>query len=300
MGKVLVICGATASGKTSLAVSCAEKLNTEIISADSMLVYKGMDIGTAKPSKDEKRGVKHHLIDVIEPTASFSVSDYEKAALPLVEKLLAEGKTPVICGGTGFYIQSLLYKSQFGGVGANAEVREKYEGLARDYGVKYVHELLAKVDKESAEKLHANDVKRVIRALEIYEITGKPKSEQKDEQIPRFDFTAVSIEYPRETLYERINLRVEQMFANGLLEEVQSLLRQGVTIDMQAMQGIGYKEVAEGLQNGWTQAEMIELIQKNTRNYAKRQQTFFKRMQNHVLLSPSEATAERVIELLEN
>ena len=300
MGKVLVICGATASGKTSLAVSCAEKLNTEIISADSMLVYKGMDIGTAKPSKKEKRGVKHHLIDVIEPTASFSVSDYEKAALPLVEKLLAEGKTPVICGGTGFYIQSLLYKSQFGGVGANAEVREKYEGLARDYGVEYVHELLAKEDKESAEKLHANDVKRVIRALEIYEITGKPKSEQKDEQIPRFDFTAVSIEYPRETLYERINLRVEQMFANGLLEEVQSLLRQGVTIDMQSMQGIGYKEVAEGLQNGWTQAEMIELIQKNTRNYAKRQQTFFKRMQNHVLLSPSEATAERVIELLEN
>ena len=300
MGKVLVICGATASGKTSLAVSCAEKLNTEIISADSMLVYKGMDIGTAKPSTDEKRGVKHHLIDVIEPTASFSVSDYEKVALPLVEKLLAEGKTPVICGGTGFYIQSLLYKSQFGGVGANAEVREKYEGLAREYGVEYVHELLAKVDKESAEKLHANDVKRVIRALEIYEITGKPKSEQKDEQIPRFDFTAVSIEYPRETLYERINLRVEQMFANGLLEEVQSLLRQGVTIDMQSMQGIGYKEVAEGLQNGWTQAEMIELIQKNTRNYAKRQQTFFKRMQNHVLLSPSEATAERVIELLEN
>ena len=300
MGKVLVICGATASGKTSLAVSCAEKLNTEIISADSMLVYKGMDIGTAKPSMDEKRGVKHHLIDVIEPTASFSVSDYEKVALPLVEKLLAEGKTPVICGGTGFYIQSLLYKSQFGGVGANAEVLEKYERLARDYGVEYVHELLAKVDKESAEKLHANDVKRVIRALEIYEITGKPKSEQKDEQIPRFDFTAVSIEYPRETLYERINLRVEQMFANGLLDEVQSLLRQGVTIDMQAMQGIGYKEVAEGLQNGWTQAEMIELIQKNTRNYAKRQQTFFKRMHNHVLLSPSEATAERVIELLEN
>ena len=298
MGKVLVICGATASGKTSLAVSCAEKLNTEIISADSMLVYKGMDIGTAKPSMDEKRGVKHHLIDVIEPTASFSVSDYEKAALPLVEKLLAEGKTPVICGGTGFYIQSLLYKSQFGGVGANAEVREKYEGLAREYGVEYVHELLAKVDKESAEKLHANDVKRVIRALEIYEITGKPKSEQKDEQIPRFDFTAVSIEYPRETLYERINLRVEQMFANGLLEEVQSLLRQGVTIDMQAMQGIGYKEVAEGLQNGWTQAEMIELIQKNTRNYAKRQQTFFKRMQNHTFLPAESATADEVAKLL--
>ena len=300
MPKVLVICGATASGKTSLAVSCAEKLNTEIISADSMLVYKNLNIGTAKPSNEEKRGVLHHLIDVVEPTESFSVSDYEKAALPIVEKLLSEGKTPIICGGTGFYIQSLLYKSQFGNVGANAEIREKYERLAEENGVEYVHELLAKVDKESAEKLHANDLKRVIRALEIYEITGKPKSEQNDKQIPRFDFLSVSIEYPRETLYERINLRVEQMFANGLLEEVQGLLRQGITTDMQAMQGIGYKEVAEGLQNGWTRAEMIELIQKNTRNYAKRQQTFFKRMQNHVFLSPTQATAENVINMLKN
>ncbi len=300
MPKVLVICGATASGKTSLAVSCAEKLNTEIISADSMLVYKNLNIGTAKPSNEEKRGVLHHLIDVVEPTAVFSVSDYEKAALPIVEKLLSEGKTPIICGGTGFYIQSLLYKSQFGNVGANAEIRAKYEELAREYGAEYVHGLLSKVDKESAEKLHANDVKRVIRALEIYDITGKAKSQQNDKQIPRFDFLSVSIEYPRETLYERINLRVEQMFANGLLQEVQDLLNGGVTTDMQCMQGIGYKEVAEGLQNGWTQAEMIELIQKNTRNYAKRQQTFFKRMQNHVFLSPEQATAENVINMLKN
>ena len=298
MPKVLVICGATASGKTSLAVECAKKLNTEIISADSMLVYKGLNIGTAKPSEAEKQGIKHHLIDVVAPTAAFSVSDYEKTALPIVEKLLSEQKTPVICGGTGFYIQSLLYKSQFGNVGANTEIREKYERLAQERGVEYVHSLLAEVDKESAEKLHANDVKRVIRALEIYEITGKAKSEQKDMQIPRFDFVAVSIEYPRETLYERINLRVEQMFSNGLLQEVQVLLNNGVTTDMQCMQGIGYKEIAEGLQKGWTEREMIELIKKNTRNYAKRQQTFFKRMQNHVLLLPSHATAENVLNLL--
>ena len=298
MPKVLVICGATASGKTSLAVECAKKLNTEIISADSMLVYKGLNIGTAKPSEAEKQGIKHHLIDVVAPTAAFSVSDYEKTALPIVEKLLSEQKTPVICGGTGFYIQSLLYKSQFGNVGANTEIREKYERLAQERGVEYVHSLLAEVDKESAEKLHANDVKRVIRALEIYEITGKAKSEHKDMQIPRFDFVAVSIEYPRETLYERINLRVEQMFSNGLLQEVQVLLNNGVTTDMQCMQGIGYKEIAEGLQKGWTEREMIELIKKNTRNYAKRQQTFFKRMQNHVLLLPSHATAENVLNLL--
>lgn len=298
MPKALVICGATASGKTALAVSCAKQLNTEIISADSMLVYKGLDIGTAKPSNEEKEGVVHHLIDVVQPFSAFSVSDYEKAALPIVEKILAEGKSPVICGGTGFYIQSLLYKSQFGNVGANAEIREKYERLAEEQGVEYLHALLANVDKESAEKLHANDVKRVIRALEIYEVTGKAKSAQNDVQVPRFDFLSVSIEYPRETLYERINLRVEQMFANGLLEEVKNLLDSGVTTDMQCMQGIGYKEVAEGLEKGWTEREMIELIQKNTRNYAKRQQTFFKRMQNHVFLSPEEATAEKVLKLL--
>ncbi len=300
MPKVLVICGATASGKTSLAVSLAKQLNTEIISADSMLVYKGLDIGTAKPSEEEKMGVKHHLIDVVSPLSAFSVSDYEKEALPIVEKLLAEGKTPIICGGTGFYIQSLLYKSQFGNVGANAEVREKYERLAEEKGAEYVHGLLAEVDKESAEKLHANDVKRVIRALEIYEVTGKAKSAQQDKQIPRFDFVSVSIEYLREKLYERINLRVEQMFENGLLEEVKNLLANGVATDMQCMQGIGYKEVAEGLEKGWTEREMTELIQKNTRNYAKRQQTFFKRLQNHVFLSPETANVENVLKLLDD
>ncbi len=298
MPKVLVICGATASGKTSLAVDCAKKLQTEIVSADSMLVYKGMDIGTAKPTEEEKGGILHHLIDVVAPTSEFSVSDYEKRALPIVERLLLEGKTPVICGGTGFYIQSLLYKSQFGGVGANAEIRAKYERLCEEKGVEYVHGLLAQVDRESAEKLHANDVKRVIRALEIYEITGKTKSAQRDEQIPRFDFLAVSIEYPREQLYERINLRVEKMFADGLTEEVEGLLARGVTPDMQSMQGIGYKEVAEGLAKGFSGVEIMENIQKNTRNYAKRQQTFFKRMQNHVRLSPNEATAENVVRLL--
>ena len=298
MSKVLVICGATASGKTSLSVACAKQFNGEIISADSMLVYQGMDIGTAKPSMEERQGVPHYMIDVSSPKKNFSVSDYEKMALPIVENLLSNGKTPIICGGTGFYIQSLLYKSQFGNVGANAEIRKKYEDLAEEKGVEYVHGLLQEVDKESAEKLHANDLKRVIRALEIYEITGMAKSMQKDEQIPRFDFLSVSIEYPRETLYQRINLRVEQMFQQGLVEEVKGLIESGVTTDMQCMQGIGYKEVAEGLQKGWTEAEMIELIQKNTRNYAKRQQTFFKRMKNHVFLAHEEATAENVLKLL--
>lgn len=298
MAKVLVICGATASGKTALSVACAKAFNGEIISADSLLVYKGLDIGTAKPTVEERQGIAHHMIDVVSPKESFSVSDYEAMALPIVEKLLAEGKTPIICGGTGFYINSLLYKSQFGNVGANEEIRLKYERLALENGNGYVHGILKEKDLDSANKLHPNDLKRVIRALEIYDITGKAKSAQQDAPIPRFDFVAVSIDYPREKLYSRINLRVEEMFKNGLLEEIKRLLDEGVTEDMQCMQGIGYKEVVEGLRLGFSQEEIKELIKKNTRNYAKRQQTFFKRMINHTYLSPERATAEEVAKLL--
>ena len=298
MAKLLVICGATASGKTALSVACAKAFNGEIVSADSLLVYKGLDIGTAKPTIEERQGVVHHLIDVVSPKESFSVSDYEAMALPIVERLLQEGKTPIICGGTGFYINSLLYKSQFGNVGASEEIRTKYEQLAKQFGNEYVHNVLKEKDIDSANKLHPNDLKRVIRALEIFDITGKAKSAQQDAPIPRFDFAAVSIEYPRETLYARINLRVEEMFKNGLVDEVKGLLDSGVTEEMQCMQGIGYKEVAEGLRLGGTEGEMKELIKKNTRNYAKRQQTFFKRTQNHTYLTPETATVAEVEKLL--
>ena len=298
MGKVLVICGATASGKTALSLACAKAFNGEIISADSMLVYKGLDIGTAKPSMEEREGVPHHLIDVVSPLESFSVSDYEAVALPIVEDLLAQGKTPIICGGTGFYINSILYKSQFGNVGANEEIRAKYEALAQEHGNEYVHDILKQKDPESAKKLHPNDLKRVIRALEIFDITGKAKSEQQDVLTPRFDFVSVSIEHPRDKLYNRINLRVDEMFKQGLVEEVQALLNSGVTEEMQCMQGIGYKEVAEGLSLGLSEEEIKELIKKNTRNYAKRQLTFFKRMENHVMLPHERATVEEVLKLL--
>ena len=296
--KVLVICGATASGKTALSLDCASRFNGEVISADSLLVYKGLNIGTAKPSMEERAGIPHYMIDVVAPTESFSVSDYENMALPIVERLMKEGKTPIICGGTGFYINSLLYKSQFGNVGASEEIREKYESLADEYGKEYVHTILQEKDPESAKKLHYNDLKRVIRALEIYDVTGRAKSEQNDTLIPRFEFVAVSIAYPRDKLYNRINLRVEQMFRQGLIREVQTLMDNGVTEDMQCMQGIGYKEIAEGLRIGATEEEMMELVKKNTRNYAKRQETFFKRIQNHTYLSPEEATAENVAKLL--
>jgi len=298
MAKILVICGPTASGKTSLSVACAKKLNTEIVSADSMLVYQGLDIGTAKPSLQERDGVVHHMIDVASPKEKFSVSDYETMALPIVENLLSQGKTPIICGGTGFYINSLLYKSQFGNVGANEEIRLKYERLAEELGKEYVHAILREKDPESAEKLHFNDVKRVIRALEIYDVTGRPKSMQQDEFIPRHEFIAVSIDYPRDELYRRIDLRVDEMISQGLIKEVSNLIHEGVTEAMQCMQGIGYKEIAEGLRIGASVEEIKELIKKNTRNYAKRQITFFKRMQNHIQLTPRDICAENVLKYL--
>ena len=298
MAKILVICGPTASGKTSLSVACAKALNTEIISADSLLVYKGLDIGTAKPTQEERENIVHHMIDVVSPKEKFSVSDYEAMALPIMERLLMEGKTPIICGGTGFYINSLLYKSQFGNVGANEDVRLKYEQMAEEFGKEYVHNILREKDPESAEKLHFNDLKRVIRALEIYEVTGRAKSLQQDELTPRHEFVAVSIDYPRETLYQRIDLRVDEMFSGGLLNEIQGLKDLGVSDDAQCMQGIGYKEVVEGVSLGATEEEIKELIKKNTRNYAKRQITFFKRMQNHIKLAPQDAKVENVLKYL--
>lgn len=296
--RVLVICGPTASGKTSLAVECARALDTEIISADSMLVYKGLDIGTAKPSASERKGVVHHLIDVAEPTESFSVSDYERLALPVVQSLLSRGKISVICGGTGFYINSVLYKSQFGKTGANPEIRKKYETYLEENGKERLHALLKECDPESASLLHPNDTKRVIRALEIFETTGRKKSDQHDLPVPRFDFVCVSVGYPREELYERINRRVDGMLNAGLAEEVRSLLERGIPPSAQCMQGIGYKEMAEGMRKGWPMTEIAELIKKNTRNYAKRQITFFRRMNNHTVLSPERATAEEVLKML--
>ena len=243
MKNVIVICGATATSKTKFAVALAEKLNTEVVSADCMLVYRGLDIGTAKPTKEEMRGVPHHLIDVAAPNERFSVGDYRTAALPVTEKLLAEGKQPIICGGTGFYIDSLLYESAFGSAGASEEIRAKYAAVLNDAGKEagaaYLHRLLTKVDPESAAILHVNDVKRVIRALEIY-----------DTKTPRFPFRAFAVGFPREELYRRIDARVDDMFSRGLVGEVEGLLKSGVSPSAQCMQGIGYKEVIDGILNG--------------------------------------------------
>lgn len=297
--RVLVICGPTASGKTSLAVECAKKLNGEVVSADSMYIYKNCNIGTAKPTIEEMDGIKHHMIDVISPFEEFSVGDYKDRALPIIEDVLSRGKLPIICGGTGFYINSLLFNYSYGNAPANLEIRKKYEIMLSEKGKEAIYEELRLKDPETAGVLHVNDVKRVVRALEIFETTGKRKSELNDGAEMLYDYVSFQIDYPREVLYERINYRVDDMMAGGLIEEVNSLVQMGVNDSFQAMQGIGYKEVYQGLQQGWGESEIAELIKFNTRHYAKRQITFFKRDPKLVYLNPDNATilSNKVMEI---
>lgn len=305
--KALVIAGPTASGKTALSVACAKRLNGEIISADALLVYKGLDIGTAKPTKGEMGGIPHYMIDVVEPTESFSVSDYERLALPILEDIISRGKLPILVGGTSFYLDALLYQRTLGGAPADEGIRQKYEAIFEKEGKEALFALLQEIDPASAEVLHPNDKKRVIRALEIYELTGKRKSEQHDEHIPRLPVLAVGVEYPREALYARIDARVDAMMKAGLIEEVKGLLEGGVPENAQCMQGIGYKEVVEILKNSDLHSTMSDkfdamsdIIKKNTRNYAKRQLTYL-RKRNVVWLAPgpTEALVQEVCSLYE-
>lgn len=275
--KILIICGPTASGKTSLAIECAKLLNSEIISADSMNVYTGLDIGTAKPTKSEIGNIPHHLIDVTDKFSTFTVSDYKKMAKPIIDRLLAENKTPIICGGTGFYINSILYDLSYGESEGNLEIRNYYKDLAEKLGNEYVFNELKEKDPETATKLHFNDLKRVIRALEICE-TGKKKSEIKDDFTPLYNYDAYMIDINRDKLYERINNRVDIMIEEGLIDEVKSLIDNGVTIENQCMQGIGYKEIYSYLIGECDLNTAIETLKLNTRHYAKRQITFFKRL----------------------
>lgn len=295
--KAIIICGPTASGKTALAVECAKLLNTEVISADSLYVYKKLNIGTAKPTVEETCGIPHHMIDVVEPDQDFSVSDYKSMAEPILEDLFSKNKVAIICGGTGFYINSLLYDLSYGLGSANLEARDKYKKLAEEYGNEYVYSILKQVDPESAEKLHFNDVKRVIRALEIYE-NGVKKSDIIDEKVAKFDYKAYCIDFPRETLYERINKRVDLMFENGLIDEMKGLINQGIVEKNQCMQGIGYKEIFGYLNNTQTLEQTKDLIKLNSRHYAKRQITFFKRLEGLIYLKPDDVKilAKRIVE----
>lgn len=298
--KILVVCGPTASGKTGFAVQMAKSFGGEVISADCMLVYRGFDIGTAKPTPAEMDGVPHHMIDIVGAGEAFSASDYEAMAKPVCERLLSENILPVICGGTGFYIQSLLFSRSLGHVGSSADVRQKYERVAIEEGNESLYARLCKIDPRSAEKLHPNDVRRVIRALEIYELTGRRKSDQQDGFVARYPYVAVAFDYPRSELYARIDRRVDRMLECGLVNEVQNLLSSGVSDAAQSMQGIGYKEVVQYLKNEISYSTMRDIIKQNSRNYAKRQITFFKKFPDIIWLDPhAEGNAATVREMLE-
>lgn len=275
----LVICGPTGSGKTELAIKLANALNGEIISADSIAIYKGLNIGTAKPSDYERTLAVHHMIDVAETSKEFSVAEYKDMARNFLYDILNRGKIPIICGGTGYYIDALLYDFSYGNCPKNEEFRNSCDKIAEEFGVETLYKKLQDVDPITAKILHPNDKMRIVRALEIYETTGVKKSDITDEKTPIIPFYAFSYDIERDVLYDRINRRVDKMFDCGLMSEVQSLLDGGVLPDCQSMQGIGYKEVVEGIINGYSQEEIKETVKRNTRRYAKRQITWFKKLE---------------------
>jgi tRNA dimethylallyltransferase len=278
--KLVIIAGPTAVGKTEISIKVAKGLSGEIVSADSMQIYKYMDIGSAKISVNEMQGVKHHLINIVEPQEPFSAAQYKEKALCVIEDILNQGKTPIVVGGTGLYIDSLISDYSFTEANRDDEYRIFLEDMAKVRGNNYIHELLRAVDYESYTKIHPNNVKRVIRALEVYKLTGKPFSRYSDIRTsyqPPYDIHYFVLTMDREQLYERINKRVDIMMKNGLLDEVIELKNMGYNAEMQSMKGIGYKELLYYLEGKISLEKAIEAIKQGSRNYAKRQLTWFRR-----------------------
>ena len=278
--RLICICGPTASGKTALSVALAKQLHTEIISADSMQIYRGMNIGTAKPTTNERQGIPHHLLDICEPDEPFSVARYVELADAAAQDVLSRGMTPIVVGGTGLYMDALIECSIFSGDETDLTVRQKYQDMADAQGNLAVHALLAVVDPESAQRLHPNNLKRVIRALEVYEQTGLTIGEfNRRNKRPAPKYSAVKIGVcptDRQTLYDRIDERVDQMLSDGLLEETQGLLAKGALTGT-AAQAIGYKELLTFLEGKDSLDSCVQLLKQHSRNYAKRQLTWLKR-----------------------
>lgn len=277
---LIIITGPTASGKTALSVELAKKVGGEIISADSMQVYRHMDIGSAKVTKEEMDGVRHHLIDVLDPWDEFNVVVFQRLAKEAMEEIYAAGHIPIIAGGTGFYIQALVNDIDFTENDSDTGYREELECLAAEKGASCLHDMLKEVDPESAEAIHENNVKRVIRALEFYKKTGTKISEHNEAERQKespYNFAYYVLNMDRERLYQRIDLRVDLMMKNGLLAEVEKLKEMGCTRDMVSMQGLGYKEILDALDGTISLDEAVYIIKRDTRHFAKRQLTWFKR-----------------------
>ena len=280
MKPMIILTGPTAAGKTELSIKLAEAVGGEIISAVSMQVYKKMNIGTAKIMPEEMDGIPHYLVDELEPDEEFHVVRFQQMAKRAAEKIYEKGKIPIVVGGTGFYIQALLYDIDFSEEDADRGYRDRLKKLAEEKGNGYLHRMLAEVDPESAQTVHENNIKRVIRALEFYEKTGTKISmhnEQERTKESRYNFVYFVLTHERKILYDRINQRVDRMIEAGLIDEVRQLACEGYTKDMVSMQGIGYKEVFDYLEGKQDLAETAERIKKDTRHFAKRQLTWFRR-----------------------
>lgn len=278
--KLFILMGPTAVGKTSLSIKLAKDLDGEIISADSMQIYKYMDIGTAKVTKDEMDGVPHYMLDIIEPDQSFSVSNYKDMATEYIRDINNRNKLPIVVGGTGLYINSLTYNLNFASVPPDEAIRNRLEALGDQYGNEYIHRMLLEVDEESGQRISIKDRKRIIRALEIYEITGKTMTEYNKNfrsLNEDYDLAMVCLNMERSKLYENINKRVDIMIDNGLIDEVKHILSMGYHKDLVSLQGIGYKEIIQYLENQISFDDAVDGIKQGSRNYAKRQLTWFRR-----------------------
>lgn len=278
---VVVVCGPTASGKTALGIALAKKLGGEVVSADSMQVYCGMDIGTAKPTKEEMAGVPHHMLDVASPDEHYSVARYASEASRCVDDILSRGKIPFVVGGTGLYIDALLRGQEFAVGFSKSGVRERLKRRAAEEGIDVLWEELRAVDPESTERIHPNDEKRIVRALEVWHETGRSISDynrESRERPPRYESVTIGLDFlEREDLRERIDRRVDEMMSRGLLSEVEGLLEMGMSKDSTAMQAIGYKELVSAFETGTPVSEEVEEIKLRTKQYAKRQRSWFRR-----------------------
>ena len=300
--KVIVIVGPTASGKTALSIELAKKINGEIISCDSMQIYRDMDIGSAKPTKEEMQGIKHYMIDIVTPEERFSVAEYKKQAESAIEEILKKGKTPIVIGGTGLYANSLIYGIEYNEIKLDEQYRKELENIAStEQGLSNLYEQAVKIDSQAMQIISSNDKKRIIRVLEIYHSTGKTKTELEIESRKngvKYDYKVFAINMDREILYERINKRVDIMLESGLIEEVKNILQKYKEFPT-AMQGLGYKEVVEYLNKEISEEEMIEKIKQETRRYAKRQLTWFRKNKETIWLNGLEDMQNNIDIILE-
>ena len=284
-----------------MSIELAKKIDGEIISCDSMQIYKDMDIGTAKPTKEEMQGIKHYLIDFVSPDERYSVADFKKDAKKAIKEILAKGKTPIIVGGTGLYVDSLIYEIEYQNIEFDEKYRERLEQQAEEQGLDKLYEMARKIDEEAIKKISPNDKKRILRILEIYHATGKNKTEQEKESRKKeveYDYKIYALSWDREKLYERINKRVDRMLEQGLIEEVKNVYNKYEKFPT-AMQGLGYKEVVEYLEGKTSKEEMIDKIKQETRRYAKRQLTWFRKNKQTIWLDAQDKIQNNINIILE-